>query len=218
MFIFCPSTSQQIRMLGEAELSRYRGLEALLSDPRLADPDPSRAKKIPENEAEFLQAYEGRQKEIIDFIRAKGLFTLPEDIGAFHIRQLPARVFCQKQLPGGLVCIRRVSMTCICDGTYYIPAFTPKSSNGFLFARPLRIPARSWPMKVFRGIFSNNRSPISCITRHAARAQRLCSSRRDGLFIRKRCSCGPDFTRITPRRKGKSFDFHACARRAWAWT
>jgi hypothetical protein len=96
-----PLNSQQILMLGESELARYRGLEALLSDPHLAEPDPSRAKTIPGNEAEFLQAYESRQKEIIDFIQSKGLFTIPAYMGAFHIRQLPAAFL--PTAPGGFM-------------------------------------------------------------------------------------------------------------------
>ncbi len=38
-----PFDAEQIEMLGQAELNRYRGLEALLSDPSLASPDPARS-------------------------------------------------------------------------------------------------------------------------------------------------------------------------------
>src|SRR5215470_16192661 len=37
----------EVEMIGRAELARYRALEALLPDPKLADPDPKRAPNIP---------------------------------------------------------------------------------------------------------------------------------------------------------------------------
>src|SRR6266849_1770981 len=39
-----PLDARQVEMLGQAELARYRGLESMLPDPSLANPDPSRAK------------------------------------------------------------------------------------------------------------------------------------------------------------------------------
>ena len=47
----------------------YRGLEALLKDPSLASPDPTRSRVIPKDQAEFLKAYESRQAEMIEFLK-----------------------------------------------------------------------------------------------------------------------------------------------------
>src|SRR5438477_13193010 len=71
--------------LGEIELARYRALEAMLKDPSLASPDPARAKHIPKDEAEFLAAYESRLKEIVEFLRANRLVTIPDYMGPFRI-------------------------------------------------------------------------------------------------------------------------------------
>ena len=46
-----PLDATQVAMLGEAELARYRGLESLLPDPTLADPDPARSREHPEGPA-----------------------------------------------------------------------------------------------------------------------------------------------------------------------
>ena len=75
--------------LGEVELGRYRALEAMLPDPSLADPNPARAKSIPADQQSFLAAYESREQEMIDFLIARHLVTLPPYLGTFQIRQLP---------------------------------------------------------------------------------------------------------------------------------
>src|SRR5438445_10333362 len=41
--LLLPLDATQVEMIGRAELARYRALEALLPDPKLADPDPKRA-------------------------------------------------------------------------------------------------------------------------------------------------------------------------------
>src|SRR5712691_12282744 len=64
-----PLDARQIEMLGQAELARYRGLESLLPDPSLANPDPSRAKVIPKDQDDFLKAYESREAEMIRFLK-----------------------------------------------------------------------------------------------------------------------------------------------------
>src|SRR3954453_1390356 len=42
--LLLPLDAKQLDMLGQTELARYRALESLLPDPRLADPDPTRSK------------------------------------------------------------------------------------------------------------------------------------------------------------------------------
>src|SRR3989441_905647 len=53
-----PLDARQVEMLGQAELARYRALEALLPDPALANPDPARGRAVPKDQEEFLKAYE----------------------------------------------------------------------------------------------------------------------------------------------------------------
>src|SRR6266511_2979276 len=45
--LLLPHDATQVEMIGRAELARYRALEAILPDPKLADPDPKRAAHIP---------------------------------------------------------------------------------------------------------------------------------------------------------------------------
>src|SRR2546429_3449694 len=45
--LLLPLDATQVEMIGRAELARYRALEALLPDPKLADPDPKRASNVP---------------------------------------------------------------------------------------------------------------------------------------------------------------------------
>src|SRR6478672_6149761 len=45
--LLLPLNGSEVEMIGRAELARYRALEALLPDPKLADPDPKRAPNIP---------------------------------------------------------------------------------------------------------------------------------------------------------------------------
>src|SRR5207248_548872 len=58
--LLLPLDATQVEMIGRVELARYRALEALLPDPKLADPDPKRAAHIPPDQESFLKAYEGR--------------------------------------------------------------------------------------------------------------------------------------------------------------
>jgi len=48
-----PLDAQQVEMLGQTELARYRAMESMLPDPSLANPDPSRAKVIPKDQDDF---------------------------------------------------------------------------------------------------------------------------------------------------------------------
>jgi uncharacterized protein (DUF885 family) len=126
-----PLDARQVAMLGEAELARYRGLEALLKDPALADPDPARSPSIPRDQAAFLAAYESRQAEMIRFLRDQRLVTLPASLGPFHIRQLPEAF--KPTRPGGFMnppgrYDRDPS------GFFFIPTYDAKSRNFYLRA------------------------------------------------------------------------------------
>ncbi|HEY6233270.1 MAG TPA: DUF885 family protein [Pyrinomonadaceae bacterium] len=84
-----PMDAKQVEMLGQAELARYRALESWLPDPSLADPNPARSQNVPKDQQAFLKAYESRETEMINFLNANHLITLPAYLGRFEIRQLP---------------------------------------------------------------------------------------------------------------------------------
>jgi len=84
--LLLPLDATQVETIGRAELARYRALEALLPDPKLADPDPKRAAHIPPDQQSFLKAYESREAEMISFLKEHNLVTLPDYLGPFQIR------------------------------------------------------------------------------------------------------------------------------------
>src|SRR5947207_7720102 len=45
--LLLPLDAAEVKMLGRVELARYRAMESLLPEPKLADPDPNRSGKIP---------------------------------------------------------------------------------------------------------------------------------------------------------------------------
>lgn len=126
-----PLDANQVDMLGQAELARYRGLESLLSDPALADPNPARSKNIPADQQAFLKAYESRQEEMISFLKTNRLITIPDYIGPFTIRQLPEAF--KPTSPGGFM-----NPPGVYDkdnsGFYFIPTYSPASKNFYIRA------------------------------------------------------------------------------------
>ena len=126
-----PLDAKQVEMLGQAELARYRGLESLLSDPALADPNPARSKNIPADQQAFLKAYESRQEEMINFLKTNKLISLPDYIGPFYIRQLPEAF--KPTSPGGFM-----NPPGLYDkdnsGFYFIPTYNPASRNFYIRA------------------------------------------------------------------------------------
>ena len=129
--LLLPVDAREIEMIGRAELARYRALEALLPDPKLADPDPSRSANIPPDQASFLKAYESREQEMINFLKEKNLITLPDYLGAFQIRQLPEAF--KPTSPGGFM-----NPPGLYDkdptGFYFIPTYDPQSKNFYIRA------------------------------------------------------------------------------------
>ncbi|HKQ98071.1 MAG TPA: DUF885 domain-containing protein [Candidatus Polarisedimenticolia bacterium] len=126
-----PLDATQVEMLGRTELARYRALESLLPDPKMADPDPARAASIPADQQAFLTAYESREAEMIRFLKEKNLVTLPSYLGPFQIRQLPEAF--KPTSPGGFM-----NAPGIYDkdpgGFYFIPTYNPKSRNFYIRA------------------------------------------------------------------------------------
>jgi uncharacterized protein (DUF885 family) len=129
--LLLPFGAHDIARLGEIELARYRALEAMLRDPSLASPDPTRAKHVPKDEAEFLAAYESHLQEIVAFLQANRLVTIPPYIGRFQIRQLPEAF--KPTAPGGFMNAPGIYDKDP-DGFYYIPAYNPKSGNFYIRA------------------------------------------------------------------------------------
>jgi len=126
-----PLDAKQVEMLGQAELARYRGLESLLPDPSLADPNPARSTNVPKDQQAFLKAYESREAEMIDFLKANHLVTLPSYLGRFEIRQLPEAF--KPTSPGGFM-----NPPGVYDkddsGFYFIPTYNPQSKNFYIRA------------------------------------------------------------------------------------
>ncbi len=129
--LLLPLDATQVEMIGRAELARYRALEALLPDPKLADPDPKRAAHIPPDQESFLKAYESREAEMISFLREHNLVTLPEYLGPFQIRQLPEAF--KPTSPGGFM-----NPPGVYDkdptGFFFIPTYNPESKNFYIRA------------------------------------------------------------------------------------
>ena len=126
-----PLDANQVDMLGQAELARYRGLESLLPDPTFADPNPARSKNIPKDQQEFLKTYESREAEMIEFLKTNHLATLPSYLGRFEIRQLPEAF--KPTSPGGFM-----NPPGVYDkddsGFYFIPTYNPASKNFYIRA------------------------------------------------------------------------------------
>ena len=129
--LLLPFDAHDVAHLGEVELARYRGLEALLRDPRLASPDPTRAQHVPKDQAEFLAAYESRLTEIVEFLRTNQLVTIPAYVGPFQIRQLPEAF--KPTSPGGFM-----NPPGLYDkdpgGFFFIPTYNPRSGNFYIRA------------------------------------------------------------------------------------
>ena len=129
--LLLPLTATEVEMIGRVETARYRALEALLLDPKLANPDPSRSANIPADQAAFLKAYESRQDEMLKFLKDRKLVTLPDYLGPFQIRQLPEAF--KPTSPGGFM-----NPPGVYDkdpgGFYFIPTYNPKSQNFYIRA------------------------------------------------------------------------------------
>jgi uncharacterized protein (DUF885 family) len=129
--LLLPLSGAEVEMIGRAELARYRAFEALLPDPKLADPDPARSANIPPDQASFLKAYEGREQEMINFLKEHNLVTLPDYLGPFQIRQLPEAF--KPTSPGGFM-----NPPGVYDkdptGFYFIPTYNPQSKNFYIRA------------------------------------------------------------------------------------
>ncbi len=129
--LLLPLDAGQVEMIGRVELARYRALEALLPDPKLADPDPKRSANIPPDQASFLKAYESREQEMIKFMKQHNLVTLPDYLGPFQIRQLPEAF--KPTSPGGFM-----NPPGVYDkdptGFFFIPTYNPQSKNFYIRA------------------------------------------------------------------------------------
>jgi uncharacterized protein (DUF885 family) len=129
--LLLPLDARELETIGRVENGRYRALEALLPDPKLADPDPKRAANIPPDQASFLKAYESRETEMINFLKEHDLITLPNYLGPFQIRQLPDAF--KPTSPGGFMNPPGVYDK-VSAGFYFIPTYNPQSKNFYIRA------------------------------------------------------------------------------------
>lgn len=129
--LLLPLDAAEVKMLGRVELARYRAMESLLPDPKLADPDPKRSGNIPPDQESFLKAYESREREMIDFLKQHSLVTMPDYLGPFQIRQLPEAF--KPTSPGGFM-----NAPGVYDkdpvGFYFIPTYNADSKNFYIRA------------------------------------------------------------------------------------
>ena len=129
--LLLPLNASAVEMIGRVENTRYRALEALLKDPKMADPDPARSSHIPPDQASFLKAYESREQEMITFLKEHHLVTIPDYLGRFEIRQLPEAF--KPTSPGGFM-----NPPGLYDkdpaGFYFIPTYNPQSKNFYIRA------------------------------------------------------------------------------------
>jgi uncharacterized protein (DUF885 family) len=129
--LLLPLDAREVEMIGRVENARYRALEALLPDPKLADPDPKRSANIPPDQESFLKAYESREAEMINFLKEHQLVTIPDYLGRFEIRQLPEAF--KPTSPGGFM-----NPPGVYDkdpvGFFFIPTYSPDSKNFYIRA------------------------------------------------------------------------------------
>jgi uncharacterized protein (DUF885 family) len=129
--LLLPLDAREVEMIGRVENARYRALEALLPDPKLADPDPKRAASIPPDQESFLKAYESRETEMINFLKEHQLVTIPDYLGPFQIRQLPEAF--KPTSPGGFM-----NPPGVYDkdpmGFFFIPTYNPEAKNFYIRA------------------------------------------------------------------------------------
>ncbi|HEY6069765.1 MAG TPA: DUF885 domain-containing protein [Chthoniobacterales bacterium] len=129
--LLLPLDAREVEMIGRVENARYRALEALLPDPKLADPDPKRAANIPPDQESFLKAYESRETEMINFMKEHQIVTIPDYLGPFQIRQLPEAF--KPTSPGGFM-----NPPGVYDkdpvGFFFIPTYNPESKNFYIRA------------------------------------------------------------------------------------
>jgi uncharacterized protein (DUF885 family) len=129
--LLLPLDAREVEMIGRVENGRYRALEGLLPDPKLADPDPKRAASIPPDQESFLKAYESREAEMINFLKEHQIVTIPDYLGPFQIRQLPDAF--KPTSPGGFM-----NPPGVYDkdptGFFFIPTYNPESKNFYIRA------------------------------------------------------------------------------------
>ena len=129
--LLLPLNAIEVEMVGRVENARYRALEGLLKDPKMADPDPARSANVPPDQASFLKAYESREQEMIAFLKERNLVTIPDYLGRFEIRQLPEAF--KPTSPGGFM-----NPPGLYDkdpvGFFFIPTYNPQSKNFYIRA------------------------------------------------------------------------------------
>ena len=126
-----PIDASELAMLGEAELARFRALEAILADSVDGGSRSGARPQRPEGPGgvpEGLREPAGGDDPLPG---VKRLVTLPASLGAFHIRQLPEAF--KPTSPGGFM-----NAPGLYDedrgGFFFIPTYDPKSRNFYIRA------------------------------------------------------------------------------------
>ncbi|MBI3448912.1 MAG: DUF885 domain-containing protein [Acidobacteria bacterium] len=130
--LLLPVDADFVASLGQIELARAKAMESWLPDPNLADVKVSTSgASVPKSQAEFLARYEARTADLLAHIRKRDLFTVPSNIGAFRILELPAAF--KPTSPGGFM-----NPPGIFDddptGFFFIPTYDPNSPNFYIRA------------------------------------------------------------------------------------
>ncbi|MDQ7821173.1 MAG: DUF885 domain-containing protein [Candidatus Eremiobacteraeota bacterium] len=170
--LLLPYDADELISLAKAELVRARALESWLDDPGKANPDPSRSPRIPATQQEFLKVYESRQGEIIEHLKKKRLVTLPESLGSFYIRELPAPF--RPTSPGGFMNPPGLYDSDT-SGFYFIPSYSPDSPNFYIRAA-IEEPR---PILAHEGIPGH----FLQISRAYAQANEIRKHHHDGVFV-----------------------------------
>ena len=211
--LLLPLNGAEVEMIGRAELARYRALESLLPDPKLADPDPSRSANIPPDQASFLKAYESREQEMINFLKEKNLVTMPDYLGPFQIRQLPEAF--KPTSPGGFM-----NPPGVYDkdptGFYFIPTYNPQVEE-LLYSRRDRRSAADSRARRNSGTFHANLDRQSFERRDSAPAWRQRVRGRLGALRRRDADAHRALSEQLSRRRDKSCGCRVIAPRASAW-
>jgi uncharacterized protein (DUF885 family) len=121
-----------VASLGQIELARAKAMESWLPDPNLAEVRGiGPGGRVPKDQAEFLRGYEVRTADLVAHLKKRDLVTIPADIGAFRILELPAAF--KPTSPGGFMNppgIFDVDPT----GFFFIPTYDPNSPNFYIRA------------------------------------------------------------------------------------
>ncbi len=130
--LLLPLNAAEVEMIGRAELARYRALEALLPDPKLADPDPKRSTEYPTRSGIIFKSVRKPRNRDDQLLEGTSIWLRCRiTSGHFKIRQLPEAF--KPTSPGGFM-----NPPGVYDkdptGFFFIPTYNPESKNFYIRA------------------------------------------------------------------------------------